>query len=198
MYMRHFALASQIDFCENAHGGPSRVTEKVCSRKRRQSCSKVDSDNAHDPPDDPASRPSVKIEPTTSGLGQTWGNPGRRGTRRDTSRKRSEVQARRSRCASRLHALDNQSVAIIPRTRKSQATLIPQKNRGRESGPGTSLPYCLAPSFARSLPPYAFLTNHSFSASEYTSRASFSHRPASSAYPAVGLSSHCPAARCDQ
>ncbi len=42
------------------------------------------------PPDDPASRPSVKIEPSTSGLGQTWGNPIRRGTRRDTSRKRSE------------------------------------------------------------------------------------------------------------
>ncbi len=69
-------------------GGPSRVIESVCSRKRRQSCSKVDSDNAHDPPDDPASKLSVKTEPTTSGLGQTWGNPGRRGTRRDTSRKR--------------------------------------------------------------------------------------------------------------
>ena len=68
MYMRHFALASQINFCENAHGGPSRVTGKVCLRKRRQCASEVDGNDTPHPPDDPASRSSVKTEPSTSGL----------------------------------------------------------------------------------------------------------------------------------
>ena len=96
-FVRPFHVHSRLRACIALHvlrkcapGGPSRVTEPVCSRKRRQSCSKVDSDNAHDPPDDPASTPSVKNVPSTSGLGQTWGNPSRRGTRRDTSRKRGE------------------------------------------------------------------------------------------------------------
>ncbi len=140
MYMRHFALASQITICENAHGGPSRVTGLVCKRKRRQSCSKVDSDNAHDPPDDPASRPSVKNRTIHQ---RSWTDLGQPNSSWTTPRCRAharQAQARRSRCASRLHALRKQSVAIIPRTRKSQACLFSKMNRGRESGPGICFP----------------------------------------------------------
>jgi ribosomal protein L36 len=70
MSTMQIALASQNDFCDNAHLVDRHgLTKVLCPRKRRQSGSQVDGDEAPHAPDDLADTDLMKIEPSTSGLG---------------------------------------------------------------------------------------------------------------------------------
>jgi hypothetical protein len=53
-HMRRIALASRRAIDEDTPGGPSRRHRVLCSPKRRQSGSEVESNNTPGPPDDPA------------------------------------------------------------------------------------------------------------------------------------------------